>query len=577
MSRSSEACSSRPGRTAYPKAVKPEMHHPALRGTRAAKSPWPKRIIASLVAVLLSLTGLAALAAPANAAEIPGAITSVKTDKSSYGYSERLRLDFTWAVPDGSTPGDTFSLQLPDALNAASLARFTLAAADGSPVATAAWNGKTVVFTLTDYVASHRSVAGSGFLTAQWDHSVVTETGGPVVLTFGTSVTTVEIAPKPTPKPTDPGTSQPSTPPTQRGLWKGAGWADGSYEGTRDPKDNINWLVELPGNPTGYTGPIDIVDQIGPGSAIDCATIRITTRGSLAGGTPTTAVDPYRYTVDCAGASLHIVLDRIAPNEFIDVRYQGTITDQSLGNYSNAVTVTAPGQTWTKTQTIKRTAAGGVGGGTQSVSVGDYVWLDTDANGRQDAGEHGIPDVTLKLTGPTGAPVTGVGGQLVGPTVTDAQGKYLFSGLPVLPAGQHYTVTIDRTASAKALDGLTPTREHVGDTQGDSSTWTAESTDLTTDGASDLTLDFGFHAIPTSTPTPTDPATTTPGGQVVPDPPATPAHPAAAGTGDPVALAHTGSDIALPIVAAVVLLALGLGGVLLGRRRRPAHRGQLHG
>ncbi|MBN9631041.1 MAG: LPXTG cell wall anchor domain-containing protein, partial [Actinobacteria bacterium] len=235
------------------------------------------------------------------------------------------------------------------------------------------------------------------------------------------------------------------------------------------------------------------------------------------------------------------------------------------------------GQTWTKTQTIKRTAAGGVGGGTQSVSVGDYVWLDTDANGRQDAGEHGIPGVTLKLTGPTGAPVTGVGGQVVGPTVTDAQGKYLFSGLPVLPAGQHYTVTIDRTASGKALDGLTPTREHVGDTQGDSSTWTAESTDLTTDGASDLTLDFGFHAVPTPTPTPTDPATTTPGGQVVPDPPATPAHPAAAGTGDPVALAHTGSDIALPIVAAVVLLALGLGGVLLGRRRRPAHRGQLHG
>ncbi len=85
------------------------MHHPALRGPRAAASPWPKRIIASLVAVLLSLTGLAALAAPANAAEIPGAITSVKTDKSSYGYSERLRLDFTWAVPDGSTPGDTFS------------------------------------------------------------------------------------------------------------------------------------------------------------------------------------------------------------------------------------------------------------------------------------------------------------------------------------------------------------------------------------------------------------------------------------------------------------------------------------
>lgn len=308
------------------------MRHPVLRGARAATSPWPKRIIAPLLAALLSLIGLAALAAPASAAEIPGAITSVKTDKSSYGYSEQLRLDFTWAVPDGSAPGDTFALQLPDALKAVSLARFTLAAADGTPVATAAWSGKTVVFTLTDYVATHRSVAGSGFLTAQWDHSVVTETGGPVILTFGTSIATVQIAPKPTP--TDPGTSQPPTPPTQRGLWKGAGWADGSYEGTRDAKDNVNWLVELPGNPTGYSGPIDVVDQTGSGSAVDCATIRLTTRGSLAAGTPSTALDPSRYTVDCAGATLHIVLDRIAPNEFIDVRYQGTITDQSRGTYS---------------------------------------------------------------------------------------------------------------------------------------------------------------------------------------------------------------------------------------------------
>ncbi|MFB9748710.1 LPXTG cell wall anchor domain-containing protein [Leifsonia shinshuensis] len=41
-------------------------------------------------------------------------------------------------------------------------------------------------------------------------------------------------------------------------------------------------------------------------------------------------------------------------------------------------------------------------------------------------------------------------------------------------------------------------------------------------------------------------------------------------------LAHTGSDVALPIVATVVLLTLGLGGVLLGRRRRPSHRGRVH-
>ncbi|MFR0657183.1 Ig-like domain-containing protein, partial [Pantoea sp. SIMBA_079] len=81
-------------------------------------------------------------AAPALASTtIPGAITSVTTDKTAYGYNERLKLTFGWAVPDGSQPGDTFTLDLPDELAAASLARFQLTAPDGQTVATADWNG----------------------------------------------------------------------------------------------------------------------------------------------------------------------------------------------------------------------------------------------------------------------------------------------------------------------------------------------------------------------------------------------------------------------------------------------------
>ncbi|CAM5460377.1 SD-repeat containing protein B domain-containing protein OS=Leifsonia shinshuensis OX=150026 GN=HNR13_004205 PE=4 SV=1 [Leifsonia shinshuensis] len=175
--------------------------------------------------------------------------------------------------------------------------------------------------------------------------------------------------------------------------------------------------------------------------------------------------------------------------------------------------------------------------------------------------------------------MTDIDGHVVQPTVTDAGGKYLFSRLPVLPAGQHYTVTIDKDASAKALSALTPTLEHIGDSAGDSSTWTATSTDLTTDGAADLTLDFGFTAKATpSGPLTTPSAPATPGSPAAPAaaPPAPPVDPAAGGAGGTVVLAHTGSDVALPIVATVVLLTLGLGGVLLGRRRRPSHRGRVH-
>src|SRR5205085_1409567 len=63
------------------------------------------------------------------------------------------------------------------------------------------------------------------------------------------------------------------------------------------------------------------------------------------------------------------------------------------------------------------------------VTIGDYVWEDSNGNGIQNAGETGINGVTLTLTGTTGA------GASVGPlttsTVTNAglAGYYQFSNL----------------------------------------------------------------------------------------------------------------------------------------------------
>jgi len=171
------------------------------------------------------------------------------------------------------------------------------------------------------------------------------------------------------------------------------------------------------------------------------------------------------------------------------------------------------------------------------ISVGDRVWTDTDHDGIQDAGEPGIPGVTLQLTDANGKPATGPGGNPVQPVVTDADGTYSFDNLPQLqetrfvnsapgkngnpysywtymelPAlGGSYTVTIDQAASADALAGLVPTVAGAGaDRAVDSSTGSA-----TTDGATtDLGLDFGFvpeqAPTPTPTPTPTPEPTDTP-------------------------------------------------------------------
>ncbi len=53
------------------------------------------------------------------------------------------------------------------------------------------------------------------------------------------------------------------------------------------------------------------------------------------------------------------------------------------------------------------------------IEIGNRVWLDSNRNGIQDAGEPGIPGVTVSI---------GQGGTLVGSAVTDADGEYYFGG-----------------------------------------------------------------------------------------------------------------------------------------------------
>jgi hypothetical protein len=125
-----------------------------------------------------------------------------------------------------------------------------------------------------------------------------------------------------------------------------------------------------------------------------------------------------------------------------------------------------------------------VGFGKPAVSVGDYVWWDADKDGIQDAGEKGIPNVTLSITKADGSPVVDVNGQPVTTTTTDADGYYSFGKLPF---GQ-YKVTVTPPA------GYVATVANAGsDTGVDSSTGSAISRDMTVSGDRDPTLDFGFY------------------------------------------------------------------------------------
>jgi SdrD B-like domain len=119
-----------------------------------------------------------------------------------------------------------------------------------------------------------------------------------------------------------------------------------------------------------------------------------------------------------------------------------------------------------------------------AVTVGDFVWVDTNGNGIQDDGAtSGIAGVKATLYDSNGKLVTkDVQGNPIVPEITDAAGKYLFSNLK--PGA--YTVKFELPA------GYAPTRSSAGTNDKiDSNGLTATSANLK-GGQSDLTLDLGI-------------------------------------------------------------------------------------
>jgi len=121
----------------------------------------------------------------------------------------------------------------------------------------------------------------------------------------------------------------------------------------------------------------------------------------------------------------------------------------------------------------------------QPVSVGDFVWLDTNGDGIQDAGEPGLAGATVTLYDATGTtPITSdADGNSITPVTTDSSGAYSFTNLP---PGQ-YTVAFDPPT------GYLPTQTGRGSDATDSNGLSAQSAVLDS-GESDPDLDSGFFA-----------------------------------------------------------------------------------
>ena len=207
---------------------------------------------------------------------------------------------------------------------------------------------------------------------------------------------------------------------------------DFSYAGTASIGDTI-WLDDnsdgvLDPGEKGIPGVTVIVTYLGP--------------DGVAGGgddlvfTTTTATDGTYLVTGLPAGAFSVVVDPAS----LPAGLSSTYDLDGVGTPNAAAVTLAPAEAKTDVDF----------GYKASGTIGDQIWLDTLGNGDGtfDAGsDYPIPGVTVVVTylGPDG--IAGGGDDIVYTTVTDAQGKYLVTGLPL----GAFSVTVTPPA------GLTPT------------------------------------------------------------------------------------------------------------------------
>jgi uncharacterized repeat protein (TIGR01451 family) len=180
---------------------------------------------------------------------------------------------------------------------------------------------------------------------------------------------------------------------------------------------------------------------------------------TLAATTATDANGNYIFDDLAAGAYVVVVNDGNPPAGYT----QTGDPDGTLDNQTTQPVILAPGDVFVNADFGYEPS--------QSSTIGDLIYLDLDGDGQHDAGEPGIPGVTVALLDNNG--------DVIASTITDGDGNYVFPGLPV----GDYTVWVNDTANV--LGQLVQT--------GDPDATLDDQHTLTVDGASDyLDNDFGY-------------------------------------------------------------------------------------
>jgi uncharacterized repeat protein (TIGR01451 family) len=120
-------------------------------------------------------------------------------------------------------------------------------------------------------------------------------------------------------------------------------------------------------------------------------------------------------------------------------------------------------------------------------TIGNYVWFDEDGDGDQDAGEAGIPNVTVNLYDGSGA--------LLATTYTDANGGYLFPNL--LPGNYRVDVIASTLPDSDGNPATVDLFQTYDEDNGTGPFTTPHSTTVSLgSGEEHLTADFGYNWAP---------------------------------------------------------------------------------
>lgn len=273
-------------------------------------------------ALLLTAGATGVFMASADAATVPGAVTSVRIDETTAATWSQMKLFIDWKVPDGTAAGDTFTVGLPSQLTATNGMTFDLLDPAGNVVAKASVSNGVITFTMTDYAQTHVGVSGSAWLWVKFSETV--QDGENVTLTFpvGAETFTDSITVK------NPGTA-PAT-----DSWKWQKWVAGP-EGDRD---HLEWAIIGPSVTSDMVGQwYEIVDTPGAGQAIDCNNISVYSGIRTPAWTDSVWVSRSRWNLTCAPDKLTVKIMPTGAEAGRAFRVQATssVTDRTLNSYAN--------------------------------------------------------------------------------------------------------------------------------------------------------------------------------------------------------------------------------------------------